>query len=132
MSEYFKTKLTMRIFKTWSVLLILMLSIVYSCKDEGEVSYFLKLETAKGDKIADILHVEADGMSQTITVKSNGPWEIAPSSSKVDWVSIQPVRGNGDGSFILSVEKNETLASRETEFKGLLNSEEVVVLIIKQ
>lgn len=134
LSEYFKTKLTMRIFKTWSVLLILLLSIVYSCKNESEVDvpYFLKLETTGSNKVADTLYVEADGISQAFTVKSNGPWKIVSSKSKVEWVNLQPDSGNGNGSFKLSIDRNESIIPRETKLLGLVNDKEAVVLIIKQ
>ena len=96
-----------------SVLLILMLSVVCSCKDNDETSYYLKLETASSNKVVDTLFVESDGVSLTFSVKSNGAWKIVSNNGEVDWLNIQPTSGSNNGSFKLSVGINESLNSRE-------------------
>lgn len=122
----------MRIIKMLSVLLILMLSVVCSCKDNDETSYYLKLETTSSNKVVDTLFVESDGVSLTFSVKSNGAWKIVSNNGEVDWLNIQPTSGSNNGSFKLSVGINESLNSREIELSGLVNGEEGAVLIVKQ
>ncbi len=124
----------MRVFKTWSVVLILMLSVVCSCKGNDDVKepYFLKIETTGSNKVDNTVNVEAEGISQTFSVTSNGQWEITSSKSKVNWLDLQPNQGNGNGSFKLLVKKNESTTSRETQLSGLIDGEELAVLIIKQ
>lgn len=52
----------MRTFKTWNVVLILMLSVVCSCKGNDDVKepYFLKIETTGSNMVDNTVSVEVD------------------------------------------------------------------------
>lgn len=123
----------MRFIQFWSIPLLLILSVIYSCKEDTQESYFLKLETISGNKAAENLDVEANGISQSFSVKSNGPWKITSTSTNAsNWISVSPSSGNGNGTFNLLIEKNETLSTREAKLSCSVNGEETVVLTIRQ
>src|SRR5690606_4359808 len=115
----------------WNILLILILISGASCKKETD-PHFIKLETANGNQVDDILVVEAKGLTQTFQLKSNGSWRIAPSSGNPTWIAIHPSSGNQNGSFSLAIETNTEASSREAELAFTVNGQQLAVLKIKQ
>lgn len=56
----------------------------------------------------------AEGASQTFTVQSSGNWKIEP-LRKEHWLKIEPLEGNGNGTFTITVAKNTDVESRELQ-----------------
>lgn len=59
------------------------------------------------------LSADYDGDPLVVEVYSNTDWMI---EDVADWVIIDPVSGSGNGSFSVTVSKNESIITRETSF----------------
>ena len=57
------------------------------------------------------LLVPAEGISETYTVISNGSWIVEPLTN-VNWVTIDPLEGTGNGTFTVNVRRNNTMDDR--------------------
>jgi len=57
--------------------------------------------------------VPAEGASQTFTVQTPGAWKVAPLRDE-RWLKIEPTAGTGDGTFTVTVDRNNTLEPRES------------------
>lgn len=77
-----------------------------SCKKDNDGSAFFELKDDPGS-----LTAPSQGTTQTYTVKSNGSWKIEPLRDE-NWVTIDQMEGQGDGSFTITVAKNTTMDER--------------------
>src|SRR5690606_8653309 len=59
------------------------------------------------------LAVPSEGVSQTYTVESDGPWKVEP-LRKENWIKIEPMEGVGAGTFTVTVNRNTMLEARES------------------
>src|SRR5690606_12462987 len=57
--------------------------------------------------------VPAEGSSQTFTVQTPGTWKVEPLHDE-RWLKIEPTAGTGDGTFTVTVDRNNTLEPRES------------------
>ncbi|WP_270090277.1 BACON domain-containing protein [Sphingobacterium sp. SYP-B4668] len=71
-----------------------------SCKDENEMSDFFTLKDNPSK-----MEVTASGSSETYTVQASGSWKVEPLRQE-HWVKIDPMEGNGEGTFTITVSKN--------------------------
>src|SRR5690606_18933562 len=53
------------------------------------------------------------GQSQTFTVQSTGAWRVEPLRNE-RWLKVEPVEGNGEGTFTVTVDRNTTLEPRQS------------------
>lgn len=67
-----------------------------------------------------ILEAKAEGITGEYTIRSNGAWKIETLTEE-SWVSVSPEEGSGDGTFSITVAKNELFESRTMELAFLLN-----------
>ena len=74
---------------------------VFGCRKTIEVSF----ENATQD-------LDAQGGSIELALKSNGEWTL---STVEDWITIEPMSGNGDATLTLTAQANTTGESRSTE-----------------
>ena len=65
-----------------------------------------------------------EGRTQEYVVKSNGQWEIIRKSED-SWAEVDPVFGQNDGTFRLTVEENRSGSDRSMHLNFLLNGEEL-------
>ena len=90
---------------TFSILLLLLfLSACKKNNDEKLGSFALKGNPSN-------LIASPEGISQTYVIFSNGAWKIEL-LTKEKWVSIEPMEGNGNGTFTLNVRENTTMQDR--------------------
>ena len=77
-----------------------VIMLVSACKDENEMKGFFALEGAPAK-----MDIPADGSSETYKVKATGHWKVEP-LRKEHWLKIEPMEGNGDDTFTVTVDKN--------------------------
>jgi len=77
-----------------------------SCeKDQDNGGYFeLKDSPSK-------MEASAEASSETYSFKSNGKWKIEP-LRKEKWINIEPLEGEGDGTFTVKVNRNTSEEAR--------------------
>lgn len=79
-----------------------------SCKKENEGATHFVLKDNPTD-----MTVSSQGSSQTFTVQSAGAWKVEPLRNE-RWVKIEPLEGNGEGTFTVTVDRNTTLEPRQS------------------
>lgn len=109
----------------------MILTSLYSCQKKVD-NEFIVIETADGQNIPPSLRIEAEGLTNTFTVKSNGAWRIAISGDDISWLGIHPNFGQGNGTFNLVIETNNTLFEREALLTIIINGQEYDAFPIKQ
>ena len=102
-TNYFKSELSPK--AIFAFFLTLTLSFL-SCKKDNEESGFFSLKDNPSK-----MEVIANGSSETFTVQSSGKWKVEP-LRKEHWLKIDPMEGNGDGSFTVTVAKNTDQEAR--------------------
>ncbi|MGN0002726.1 MAG: BACON domain-containing protein [Sphingobacterium composti] len=83
------------------------LFLLVGCKEDNDDKAFFAIK----DNLT-TLQSTADGTAQTITVQSSGNWKVEP-LRKEHWVKIEPMEGNGDGTFTITVLENMDEEARE-------------------
>ena len=63
---------------------------------------------------AKTLHFTVEEGSQILTITANSLWNV---ENDIDWVTITPMEGEGDGKIVVAVSMNDTGALREATFK---------------
>ena len=93
--------------KSIVVFCLSLIMILTSCKDDLAVdgAFALKDNPSK-------LAAAANGVSETYTVQATGKWKVEP-LRKENWVKIDPMEGNGNGTFTVTVYKNTDPEARE-------------------
>jgi hypothetical protein len=93
--------------KSTVVFCLSLIMILTSCKDDLAVdgAFALKDNPSK-------LTAAADGLSETYTVQATGKWKVEP-LRKENWLKIDPMEGNGNGTFTVTVHKNTDPEARE-------------------
>ncbi|SKB65064.1 Putative binding domain-containing protein, N-terminal [Sphingobacterium nematocida] len=102
-TNYYKIKAMSKVVFAFVLSLTMLLS---SCKDENEArsQFTLKDNPSK-------MEAPARGSSETYTVQSSGNWKVEP-QRKEKWLKIDPMEGNGDGTFTVTVNKNIAQGAR--------------------
>ncbi len=116
---------------TWNMLLLTLLISTYSCKKHVETKYFISVEK-DGKSILSGLEINAEGLTNTFTVKSNGSWHITASGEDISWLIINPNFGQNNGSFNLAAETNTTPFERTALLTVSVNEQEYYTIPIKQ
>ncbi len=93
--------------KSIVVFCLSLIMILTSCKDDLAVdgAFALKDNPSK-------LAAAANGVSETYTVQATGKWKVEP-VRKENWLKIDPMEGNGNGTFTVTVYKNTDPEARE-------------------
>lgn len=63
---------------------------------------------------AKTLHFTVEEGSQILNITANSLWNV---ENDIDWVTITPMEGEGDGKIVVAVSMNDTGALREATFK---------------
>lgn len=94
---------------------LLFMMFFLSCeKDkENKIYFYLRSNPAT-------LDIPSSGVTETYTVYSNGSWKVEPSSAE-DWVTIDPLEGNGDGFFTVIAKENHAMDERELTLQFIVN-----------
>lgn len=79
-----------------------------SCEKEKEGGTYFALKDNPTD-----MTVPSQGESQTFTVQTAGAWKVEPLRND-RWVKIEPMEGNGEGTFTVTVDRNTTLEPRQS------------------
>lgn len=96
-TNYYNFKVLTKVVFAFCISLVMILS---SCKEDNEVDGFFALKDNPTK-----MEVAANGSSETYTVQASGKWKVEP-LRKEHWVKIDPLEGNGDGTFTVTVSKN--------------------------
>lgn len=72
------------------------------------------------DYESDVLEVSGFGANQVINVRSNSEWEVIVPHG-LDWVSVVPSVGNGDGEFAIVVDENPSYSARNTDLSFIVD-----------
>lgn len=92
----------------WGILSMLLLALVISsCKKELEVPDELEVSTVSPV-------VLADGGTLTLDVNSNTNWKVGKISDT--WLQVSKSDGSGAGELVFSVDANDAVEARSTEF----------------
>lgn len=96
-----------------------------SCQKEEpfEAAYFSLIDNASGN-FAKKLSVSPDGGIRTLTVVSNRDWSIE--YQKADWLTIEPLSGNGVGTITLTIAPNDGIGESSTTMNIINNTLKVV------
>ncbi|MGE8290895.1 MAG: BACON domain-containing protein [Sphingobacterium sp.] len=92
-----------------------LMMILTSCKDDLAVDGAFALKDNPSKLVA-----VANGVSETYTVQATGKWKVEP-LRKENWLKIDPMEGNGNGTFTVTVHKNTDLEARELTLFFTLN-----------
>ena len=95
--------------KSFAIFLAVLSLFFYSCKEENTENGFFTIQDNTG-----VMEVVAAGSSKTFNVQSSGNWKVEP-LRKEQWVKVEPMEGNGDGTFTVTVAKNAALESRDLQ-----------------
>lgn len=87
---------------------LLLFFMVSACKKDNTSSATFALKDNPT-----LLEATEDGTSATYTVESNGTWEVQPLRAE-RWLKIFPAKGNGSGTFTVTIDRNHTLEARQT------------------
>lgn len=93
--------------KSIAVFCLSLIMILTSCKDDLAVDGVFALQD-NPSKLA----AAANGVSETYTVQATGKWKVEP-LRKENWLKIDPMEGNGNGTFTVTVYKNTDPEARE-------------------
>lgn len=63
------------------------------------------------DYESETLEVSGSGVRKVFDVRSNTQWEVIV-PQEVDWMSVEPAAGNGEGEFVVVVDENPLYSSR--------------------
>lgn len=63
------------------------------------------------DYESETLEVSGSGVRKVFDVRSNTQWEVIV-PQEVDWISVEPAAGNGEGEFVVVVDENPLYSSR--------------------
>ena len=77
------------------------------------------------------LSVREEGISRSYTVKATGQWEIVRKSGGV-WAEATPAFGHNEGSFNITVARNQGTSLRSAQFSLMLNGREAETISITQ
>lgn len=86
----------------------LFLALITSCEKEevARTSFSIKDNPA-------LLEVTAQGTSMTYTVETSGAWKVEPLRNE-RWLKIESSQGEGNGTFTVTVDRNNTLETRNS------------------
>lgn len=72
------------------------------------------------DYESEVLEVSGSGANEVFNVQSNSQWEVVV-PEEVDWISIQPEAGNGDGEFTIVVDENPSYSARNAKLSYIVD-----------
>jgi len=121
MKKYRTAKL-LRAGLRFSALLLLMLTLVLSCKPEDESEPYFYLE---GEPTG--LSVDMNENTSSFTVRSNRPWQVVAQGTDT-WTKAFPNEGEDDGIFSFIIEENDGFTDRTMNFAFIVDGEEQPVL----
>lgn len=96
-TNYYTCEAVSKVMFAFALSLIMLFS---SCKDENDTGGYFALKDNPSK-----MEVSAQGASATYTVQSTGNWKVEP-LRKEKWLKIEPMEGNGDGTFTVTVNRN--------------------------
>lgn len=96
-TNYYNFKVLTKVLFAFCISVVMILS---SCKEDNDVNGFFALKDNPTK-----MEVAANGSSETYTVQASGKWKVEP-LRKEHWVKIDPLEGDGDGTFTVTVSKN--------------------------
>lgn len=88
------------------LVLCLLLATFFSCNKEEDAKVYFYLRSNP-----EIVDLPSSAITETYTIYSNGAWRIVPSSEE-DWISIDPIEGNGDGTITVVTQDNNSPLER--------------------
>lgn len=106
-TNYYKSKTLSKVINACCAIFII-LSLSCSKDNDGGRGGSFKLQDNPST-----LEVPEEGSSKTFTFTANGNWKVEP-LHKERWLKIDPIEGNGDGTFTVTVSKNTTQETRNT------------------
>jgi hypothetical protein len=124
---------TNRFFSIIALIFILMLG-MSACNDDdtsSDAPYFTLGVEGGGNPPASLV-LNTDAFTQSFTVKSNGSWKIVAQGESTSWVTVSPDRGDHDGSFTISVDRNIDTVKRSMQFAFQVNDKELRAFYVAQ
>lgn len=92
--------------RSFFVFFFLFLFVGVSCKKETESNVSFSINGNPSNFV-----VGQEGATKEFTVQSNGYWKVRPVVDE-SWIKIDPIEGNGNGSFTVTVSENFTIDER--------------------
>src|SRR5690606_21400475 len=95
---------------------LLFVALFVSCnKDEAGGGGYFELENTPP-----VVEMAAQGATETYTIRASGKWEIQR-LHKENWVKVDPLQGDGDGTITVAAARNWTLEPRELSLSFIVD-----------
>lgn len=92
--------------KAFYVFCLAFVSLLLSCSKDKEAGGYFELK----DGLSKIEAV-SEGATETFSIKASGNWKIKP-LNKENWIKVEPMEGNGDGTVTVTVNRNYAQEAR--------------------
>ncbi|PRD52770.1 BACON domain-containing protein [Sphingobacterium gobiense] len=99
----------------WTTFFLTFVTLFVACKKDNDDEGYFELQ----DNV-DLYEPLPQGATETYSLRADGYWQVEPLYNE-NWLKIEPMFGNGDGSILITVDRNSTLEDRREVLMFLMN-----------